>query len=125
MSRIISILTAFLVISFLSGPGIAQIAPPTPVKPLVPLTDQADVLETLATVDPVNKPRVEKEVWRLGQGAREGQARGGHPTEAEKAQIAASPAFAHAFDRAPVATLAVLRWVNRDIREAQPKALGR
>ncbi len=119
MSRLISILVAFLAIS-ISAPGVAQMAPPAPAKPLVPLS--ADVLETLARVDPANKPRVEKEVWRLGQGTREGGMRGGHPTETEKIQIAASPAFAQAFDRAPEATLALLRWVNRDIREVQSKA---
>jgi hypothetical protein len=120
MSRLISTLTAFLAIS-ISVPGVAQMAPAGPAKPLAPLSDQADVLETLASVDPANKPRVEKEVWRLGQGTREGGMRGGHPTETEKVQIAASPAFAQAFDRAPEATLALLRWVNRDIREVQSK----
>jgi hypothetical protein len=41
--------------------------------------------------------------------------KGMRPTDSEEAQIAANPAFARAFERDPVGTLALLREINDDL----------
>jgi hypothetical protein len=57
---------------------------------------------------------------RLTTGTRQGDLRTGVlPTEAEKAQIAANPEFALAYDRYPLATITLLRSVNEILRKAR------
>lgn len=82
-----------------------------------PLVASNPLLAELQRIKPEQMPLVRNKLKgmesRPASGSRGGDIR---PTAAEASQIAANPDFGRAFDRDPEDTLALLRFLNREMR---------
>jgi hypothetical protein len=121
MSRLPSILCAFIVACFLAASAIAQSNPTNPVSALAPLLQQNRLLADVARDDPDGLWNLVSKISVLIRNPRDGGAArtAATPTQAEVAQIAANPALRLLYDRDQATTLALLRATNEELQRAR------
>jgi hypothetical protein len=109
-----------LIIYVLPGNGVGRTAGPDQPVNSVTLVAENPILASLARVAPARTPAVIMSLKQMVTGPQQELSRGiAMPTPAERADIAANPVFARAYDRYPVAALALLRSVKQTLRSAE------
>jgi hypothetical protein len=118
MSRLPSILCAFIVACGLATSAIAQSNPNAPVSALAPLLQQNRLLADVARDDPDNLWNIVSKISVLIRNPRDGGAArtAATPTQAEAAQIEANPVLRLLYGRDSAATLALLRATNEELQ---------
>jgi hypothetical protein len=121
MSRIPSIVFAFIIACGLGAGAIAQSVPDSPAIAIAPLLQQNRLIADVARDDPDNLWNLVSKISVLVRNSRDGGAArtAATPTQAEAAQIEANPALRLLYDKDPAATLALLRATNEELTRAR------